>query len=106
MRDFVPEYSTDQGAPLDSLDELWPGVEGFAMSSPENDDIYIPYIRAIREGNGDVGRFLDALDKRCVFPNVFSRKLRGMLVRRGWKTRMEDSGPHFGHEEMEVWYQP
>lgn len=69
------------------LDLLAPGVRGYAI---ENDGlIYIPLINAETEGAGDVGRFLDSLSPRCLIVNVTSRRLKGMLERRGWTCKME-----------------
>ena len=64
---------------------LAPGVTGVALASDKY--IYIPSIFAEREGSGDVGRFLDSLSPRCLIVLVTSDKLRGMLVRRGWKMK-------------------
>lgn len=87
-----------EGEPLDPRNEpvIGVGVRGAAFDLPTG--IYIPLIRAEREGSGDVGRFLDALprDRRVVFPGVISQRLRGMLERRGFVNAVED-----GYELME-----
>jgi hypothetical protein len=67
--------------------DLAEGVEGYAIE--EQGRLFIPVICAKREGNGDVGRFLDCLPANAVIPNVTSDRLAGMLVRRGWKPHME-----------------
>lgn len=65
--------------------EIAPGVHGVAFDM--TDGIYIPLLRAAKEGNGDVSRFLDSLPtmRRIVFPNVTNGKLRLMLQRRGFR---------------------
>src|SRR5205809_1259994 len=73
---------TKEGEPLSfEMPEIYPGVRGYAVEHA--DEIWIPMIEG--DGHGDVGKFLDALSPRCVIVNVVSRKLRGMLERRGWK---------------------
>lgn len=68
--------------------QLAVGVRGFTFL--RYGYIVIPYIVAERPGNGDVGRFLDRLSCRCMFIEVKSERLQGMLVRRGWKKAMFD----------------
>lgn len=70
---------------------LAPGVHGYAMEDAEG-RLYIPVIEAVTEGNGDVGRFLDALpkDRTVRFPTVMSARLAGMLERRGFTLISED----------------
>jgi hypothetical protein len=63
---------------------LAPGVHGFTYR--KGNEIYIPLIVADVEGSGDVGRFLDKLSSRCVIESVTSARLRGMLVRRGFRS--------------------
>lgn len=59
-----------------------PGVQGYVIL--HEDLIYIPWIAAMKEGNGSVGRFLDSLSPRCRIVNVISPRLQGMLERRGF----------------------
>lgn len=66
------------------------GVRGYAIE--KNGRIFIALITAEREGNGDVGRFLDSLSPRCVIPNVTSPRLMGMLSRRGFIPSWDDEG--------------
>lgn len=66
-----------------------PGVRGYAVESKGK--IGIPLIIAEKEGNGDVGRFLDSLSPRCVIPSVTSPRLMGMLARRGWIPAFEET---------------
>lgn len=63
------------------------GVEGMVRDSGHT--IEIGGIRAVREGSGAVGRFLDALppNRRVVVPYVTSDRLAGMLERRGFVMR-------------------
>lgn len=91
---------SESGAELDptKLDELAPGVRGYAIEA--DGLIWIPAIHAEREGAGDVGRFLDSLPSHCVIPTVISPRLRGMLERRGFKERLHED-PDFG--PVEVW---
>jgi hypothetical protein len=63
--------------------ELAPGVRGFTFK--KNGVIFIPLIVAVKEGSGDVGRFLDRLSSRCIIVDVTSTRLEGMLIRRGYK---------------------
>lgn len=78
------------GSPMnEALDEIGPGVRGYAVES--NGRIYIPLIEAIAPGNGDVGRFLDSLSPRCAIANAASERLAGMLIRRGWVETIEES---------------
>ena len=80
-----------------SAGELFPGVHGCAFA--EGDEIWIPLIRSVQEGSGQVGKFLDALDLRCCVIMVCSKRLRGMLERRGWVPTKQA----FGREEIDVW---
>ena len=77
--------------------ELFPGVFGYAIE--ESGSLYIPLIRAAKEGNGDVGKFLNSVSHRCVFPNVISLRLRGMLKKCGFIETFEETedGP------VDVW---
>lgn len=61
---------------------LAPGVAGYALQVAG--EIWISDIRAIKEGSGDVGRFLASLSCRCCVVNVVSNRLAMMLVRRGF----------------------
>lgn len=83
------------GAVIDTNLEpvLAPGVCGILLNQP--DGIWIPYIRAIEPGRGDVARFLDDLprDRRILFPNVLSPLLRAMLARRGFIKQLVDCPP-------------
>ena len=63
--------------------EIAPGVRGYAIEA--DGWIWIPLVRAEHEGDGSVGRFLDSLTARCIFPTVVSARLRGMLERRGYR---------------------
>jgi hypothetical protein len=67
---------------------LAPGVMGLAIE--HEGAVYIPVIRAMREGSGDVGRFIDSLSDRCRISNVVSNRLLGMLCRRGWEPVFEN----------------
>lgn len=64
---------------------LGPGVRGVLFDRP--DGVFIPSIYAEKEGSGDVGRYIDSLpkDRRVVFSTVLSPRLRGMLLRRGYR---------------------
>lgn len=86
---------------------LAPGVRGYAISSATG-WTYIPLIIAEKQGSGDVGRFLDSLAKCCCIPNVNSPRLRGMLERRGYITRVESfiDSKDETVEWCEVYYRP
>lgn len=77
------------GEPINPFEPLADGVLGYAVE--HEGAVYLPDIRAAREGRGDVGRFLDSLDKAKTWkvPNVISARLAGMLERRGWKKTVE-----------------
>lgn len=79
------------------LYELAPGVVGYTA---EHDGItYVPMIEAMREGNGDVGRYLDSLPVGTRIPNVISDRLEGMLRRRKWLLTYEFNID----ERIDVW---
>jgi len=63
--------------------KLAPGVWGYTFECEGK--IFIPLIVAEKEGSGDVGRFIDRLSAKCVIMDVTSKRLEGMLLRRGWK---------------------
>jgi len=101
ITDAAEPPCVEEGSPMDEY-ELAPGVFGYAIES--GGAVYIPAIRATREGSGAVGKFLDALTSRCRIPSVVSERLRGMLVRRRWKAT-EEYDPRFG-ESVEVYIHP
>jgi hypothetical protein len=74
---------------------LAPGVTGYTIRDP-NGSLYVPLIQAVREGNGDVGRYLDSLpiDRVVVVPNVINGLLIEMLVRRGFALAYEWAEPY------------
>ena len=78
-----------------SESDLAPGVIGYAIEY--EGEIWIPVIAAVREGSGDVGRFIDSLSPRCVIPHVFSSRLMGMLARRGWIPEFRNDGTIWRH---------
>jgi hypothetical protein len=79
--------------------QIFPGVRGTALKRP-NGLIHIPMI--IGKGEGQVGRMLDCLSQCCRVVYVTSKKLRGMLERRGYTCEIEQTadGP------MDVWKPP
>ena len=90
-------YTIEPGTEMEEY-ELAPGVKGYAIE--QDGRIYIPVVRAAKEGNGDVGRFLDRCTTRCVFPNVVSARFAAMLQRRGFHQIVEID-EHFG--AVHVW---
>jgi CRISPR/Cas system CMR subunit Cmr4 (Cas7 group RAMP superfamily) len=74
---------------------LAPGVYGNRFDTAQG--IYIPVITAVHPGSGEVSRFLDNLprDRTIKFPTVLSGRLRGMLLRRGFRDG-EEFAPEFG----------
>lgn len=86
---FEPPLSKE-GSTIDPLNEpiLASGVRGYAIQ--HGGEFWIPLISAEREGNGDVGKLLDRMTRRCVIVNVTSPRLAGMLKRRGWKQTFDD----------------
>jgi hypothetical protein len=92
---------SQSGAPLTHLDELAPGVLGYAIE--KDGAIYIPIVVAQQEGSGDVRRFLDNLPKDVTykFPCVISQRLLGMLQRRGFERTLEHDP--MTDSDVEVW---
>lgn len=86
------------------LEDLAPGVWGYTVRTDAA--LYVPLLLAECEGSGAVGRYLDALptSETIRFPNVISRRLAGMLRRRGFRLRGEWS-PEF-QEVVAVWERP
>lgn len=72
------------------------GVEGVKIVG-EDGITNFPVVMAVKPGNGDVGRWLDALPKEKTYriPGVINAKLAGMLNRRGWK-QISEFAPEFG----------
>lgn len=83
---------------------LGPGVMGWAVDRG-NDVIYIEQLRAVKEGNGDVGRFLDSLPANALIWNVTSARLEGMLRRRGWIKTVERKRVYLGWV-IDIWCKP
>ncbi len=81
MSDYEPP-TVPNGQMGMELYELFPGVRGYAIES--DGKIYIPIVKAVKEGNGDVSKFLDACSQRCTFPNIVSGKFKAMLARHGY----------------------
>ena len=84
------------------LDQLAPGVSGY--TSEVGEALLVPVIIADKEGNGDVGRYLDTLprDRWVIFPTVLSARLAGMLERRGFYPGQVDTG----EEMIEAYLRP
>jgi len=74
------------------LDELASGVRGYTRDV--DGALWIPIIIADDPGSGAVGRYLDSLprDREVRVPNVFSSRLAGMLMRRGFHTTLGREG--------------
>jgi len=81
--------------------ELAPGVMGWTVTAADG-TVYVPTLRALRPGSGDVGRYLDSLTPNHRIPNVVSGRLARMLQRRGWRPVLE---PHKGGD-VDVWLHP
>jgi CRISPR/Cas system CMR subunit Cmr4 (Cas7 group RAMP superfamily) len=86
---------------LAMLDEIAPGVVGYTTETEEA--LYIPLIYSLEEGQGHVGRFLDALprDRTVRVPTVLSSRLAGALSRRGFRPVREWDDR--AKEWIEVW---
>lgn len=93
---------SDAGEDFDPRGEnlLAEGVRGYAMWMPSSNSILIPWIEAVNEGSGAVGRFLDWLPVGVAFPVVINQRLRGMLARRGFVPEARDVGTG---DHIEVW---
>lgn len=87
------------------LDLLAPGVRGYTRDRPS--ELWIPYIMAENEGNGDVGAYLDSLprDRPIVIPNVINERLYKMLGRRGFVPEMRWNPMVREHVEVQVRYE-
>lgn len=83
------------------IGHLAPGVNGYQVVTPRAN--YIPMLMATEEGHGDVGRFLDGLDRTQTWkiPCIISGRLIGMLERRGWRPTREYTARH--DEWVDVW---
>lgn len=93
--------TTLSGSPMSEY-SLGLGVVGYAIQV--KDEIYIPFMDSLKRGNGDVGRFLDSLSRRCVVVNVCNARLAAMLKRRGWECRwvlVEEFG-----DKVDEWRRP
>jgi hypothetical protein len=87
-----------------AVTKLGPGVRGFSYRQPVNvyamrgrnrgqrllrkGEVIIPFLIAEKQGSGHVGRFLTRLSRNCVIVSVISKRLEGMLIRRGYKKTM------------------
>lgn len=67
-----------------NLEEIAPGVLGRVLDTPTR--LTIAAVKAMEEGSGAVGRYLDGLpwDREIWVPYVTSPRLDGMLRRRGF----------------------
>lgn len=75
---------------LRTVEEIGTASGGYAVEADDG-AIYIPVVYMTRQGQGDGGRFLDALptDRTIKFPAVISPILAGMLDRRGYRIERE-----------------
>ena len=73
-----------------------PGVEG--IETDFGDIFELASIRAVDEGSGAVGAYLDRLprDRTVIVPFVMSERLRAMLERRGFTTPDSFDHPRLG----------
>lgn len=78
--------ASEVGEPLEIGQEpvLAPGVRGILFDEPNG--VTVTAVFADEEGSGAVGAWLDGLpkDRRVTFTTVLSRRMAGMLVRRGF----------------------
>jgi hypothetical protein len=88
------------------MDDLFvviaPGVMGLIDDSNPS-ELVIGGVRAVKEGNGSVGAFLDSLpaDRRVAVPHVTSDRLAGMLTRRRFR-EVQRFNPRYGW--WESWF--
>lgn len=68
--------------------EVFPGVYGDIVI--RGNITFINILWAEIEGSGQVGKYLDQLDKIIIVPTVISPRLAGMLERRGYNRYGED----------------
>jgi len=94
-----------EGESMSGLNQLAPGVIGYAMMTEHG--IVVPWLEAEKEGSGDVGRFLDSLPAGARIPTIISNRLLGMVQRRGWfpETEIVAYGPFEG-SECTWWVKP
>jgi hypothetical protein len=66
--------------------EIVPGVHGDVVTRSAQKTIFINILGTTKPGQGLVGRYLDSLpaDFTIRVPSVMSRRLAGMLARRGY----------------------
>lgn len=102
MTDFIDEATDMVRRELEYL--IAPGVYGWTRDLHDG-GLEIPSIRAETEGNGDVGRYLDALqrDRKIVVPLVTNIRLAGMLERRGFVERQRFFPEILGGQWGTVW---
>jgi hypothetical protein len=95
--------SAENGSILTGDEMLGPGVGGYCIDG--EDGLFIPVITAVKEGSGDVGRYLDSLptNRRVVVPNVMNERLVGMLLRRGFVARFTDEWLEETGESIEIY---
>lgn len=82
-----------------TLSEIYPGVHGAIHMM--GDVLFINEIWAKVEGSGQVGKYLDSLEGVVIVDSVLSKRLLGMLQRRGYKPYMH-SGMAKGLEERDA----
>lgn len=84
--------------------ELAPGVYGWTRDTHDG-ALEIASLRAAHEGDGAVGRYLDALptDRRVIVPLVTNPRLAGMLARRGFIERDRFMPEVLGGTWCKVW---
>lgn len=88
--DTEPDYTATEEERLFACSihpELYPGVHGEVVVREQGDlkITFVNYIWALNEGSGQVGKYLDSLEGTVIFEAVLSKRLRGMLKRRGYK---------------------
>lgn len=83
---------------------LAPGVRGIVREEPHQ--VVVGFLLATNPGNGDVGRYLDQLQRRAkavVVVECMSERLQGMLQRRGFRTMRS---PRYGDAVQVLRWQP
>ena len=87
MKTNQPEWkipTVEEGSPCDSIGEIYPGIQGYAIE--ENGELYIPFIYSEPPSNflGFI-RLTERYSPPVVFVNLINGKFARLLEKRGWK---------------------
>lgn len=86
---------------------LFPGVMGLTVK--RRGTISVVFIMSVEEGRGHVSRYIDHLKQKYSvirFPNIISKRLENMLVKRGFEHVEEWDTFYGGIADVYVWRKP